>query len=381
MSGPLEGTRVVEIAGLGPAPFCGMVLADLGAEVIRVDRATLVTGGHTSATRNDVHNRGKKSIGVNLKSDSGVEVVLRLVRASDALIEGFRPGVTERLGIGPAQCLAVNPTLVYGRMTGWGQDGPMASTAGHDIDYIALSGALHAIGSPGEPVVPLNLVGDFGGGGMLLAVGVLAALLHSRATGQGQVVDAAMVDGSALLTASHHGFMAEGVWDGARRRANFLDGAAPFYRVYATSDGGHVAVGALEPQFFAELLDKLDLDTSNLPAQTDRAGWPAMTEVLAERFAQRTRDEWSRVFVESDSCVVPVLSFEEAHDHPHNMERKVFLEVDGVVQPGPAPRFSETPGDISRGPVAPGEDTDVLMAGLGYSPEELGKLREAGSIA
>lgn len=381
MSGPLTGVSVVELAGLGPAPFCGMVLADLGATVVRVDRADRVVGGHTSSTRADVLNRGKQSIGVDLKSPDGTEVVLRLAGKADILIEGFRPGVTERLGVGPAECLARNTSLVYGRMTGWGQIGPLSETAGHDIDYIALSGALHAIGPVESPVPPLNLVGDYGGGGMLLAVGVLAALTHARATGQGQVVDAAMVDGSALLMAQHHGFAAEGVWSREERAANLLDGGAPFYSVYETADGKHMAVGALEPQFFAVLLDGLDIDPDDLDPQSDREGWPRMRELFAERFRSRTRDEWTARFEGTDACVAPVLSMSEAPQHRHNTARDNFVTLNGVVQPGPSPRFSASQVALERGPSAPGQDTESILAGLGLTSDEVGKLRASGSVA
>lgn len=379
MTGPLRGVVVTELAGLGPAPFCGMVLADLGARVVKIDRpggAPMPIGSVDS----DVLNRGKRSIAVDLKSPEGAEVVLRLVAGSDALIEGFRPGVTERLGVGPAECLARNPSLVYGRMTGWGQEGPMAGMAGHDIDYIALSGALHSIGPAGEPIPPLNLVGDFGGGGMLMAMGVLAGIIHARGGGEGQVVDAAMVDGSALLMASHHGFVAEGWWV-PQREANLLDGAAPFYTTYETSDGAHVAVGALEPQFFAALIDGLDLTTDDVGPQNDRHGWPAMRELIADRFRSRTRDEWAAHFDGTDACVSPVLSMTEAGDHPHNRLRGTFTEVDGVRQPAPAPRFSGTPARVDHGLAEPGADTDEVLAGAGFSEDEIGKLRETGAIA
>ena len=380
MTGPLQGLRVVEIAALGPAPFCGMVLADLGADVVRVDRADAVIGGHTNSTRNDLMCRGKRSIGVDLKHEEGVSVVLLLVEGADALIEGFRPGVTERLGIGPAQCLARNAALVYGRMTGWGQDGPLSGRAGHDIDYIALSGALAAIGPAETPVPPLNLVGDFGGGGMFLAVGLLAAVLHARETGEGQVVDAAMVDGSALLTTAMHGHIAEGWW-APGRQANLLDGGAPFYSVYETADGGHIAVGALEPQFFGALLDGLGIDQESLPAQGDRKGWPTIKAVLASKFASRSRDEWAEHFAAIDACVAPVLGATEAPGHPHNMAREVFIEVDGVTQPAPGPRFSATPVPASSGPGYPGRDTDLVLQTLGYSETEISMLRRVGAVA
>jgi alpha-methylacyl-CoA racemase len=379
MPGPLHGLVITELAGLGPAPFCGMVLADLGADVIRVDRI----GGNPTPIgpgSGDVLNRGKKSISVDLKNPDGVEVVLRTIARSDALIEGFRPGVAERLGIGPASGLARNPALVYGRMTGWGQDGPMAAMAGHDIDYIALSGALHAIGPVEHPVPPLNLVGDFGGGGMMLAVGVLAAVIQARATGQGQVVDVSMVDGSALLMASHHGYVADGWWS-AERESNLLDGAAPFYTTYAAADGGHVAVGALEPQFFTALLEGLGVSPDEVGPQNDREGWPAMRQVFADRFATRTREEWGDHFSGTDACVAPVLSMTEAPGHEHNVARGTFVEIDGVIQPGPTPRFSVTKAEIAGPSVAPGTHTDEVAASAGFSSDEIGKLRETGAIA
>ncbi len=379
-NGPLSTLQVVELAGLGPAPFCGMVLADLGANVIKVDRVSDVIGGHSPSSRYDLLDRGKRSMGLNLKSGEGVEIALQLISGLDVLIEGFRPGVAEKLGIGPAESLAVNTRLVYGRMTGWGQDGPYASMAGHDIDYIALSGALHPVGGADHPIPPLNLVGDFGGGGMLLALGVVSAVLHARETGIGQVIDAAMVDGSALLTTMQHGMMASGTWQ-PQRESNLLDGAAPFYTTYETSDGEHVAVGALEPQFFAALLDGLELEPTELPNRLDREGWPALREALAKRFIQRTRDEWDQHFAGTDACVAPVLSLMEASSHPHNVARGGFVELDGVSQPGPAPRFSETAASLSGPPAAPGADTELIMASLGYSPSQIGMLRTSGTIA
>lgn len=378
--GPLHGVVVVELAGLGPAPFCGMVLADLGAEVIRVDRVGDVVGGHTSSTRHDLANRGKLSIGLDLKQEPGRRLLLDLVAGAEILIEGFRPGVTERLGLGPAECLAVNTALVYGRMTGYGQEGPLSAEAGHDIDYIALSGALHPIGTEDAPVPPLNLVGDYGGGAMLLAVGVLAALTHARATGQGQVVDAAMVDGSALLTTPLHGFIAEGWWRQARA-SNLLDGGAPFYSVYPTRGGGHIAVGALEPHFYANLLEGLGIDPSILPDRNDREGWPVIRERLAARIAERTRDEWATHFVGREACVAPVLSPQEAPAHPHNLHRRAFVGVEGVTQPAPAPRFSVTVPPAPSGPSYPGRDTDLVLARLGLSGGEISKLRGVGAVA
>jgi len=358
-----------------------MALADLGAEVIRVDRADVVVGDHTSRTKHDLHNRGKRSIGVNLKTPGAVDVVLDLAGTAEILIEGFRPGVTERLGVGPAECLARNTALVYGRVTGWGQEGPIAFTAGHDIDYIALSGVLHAVGPADRPIPPLNLIGDYGGGGMLLALGVMAALLHARATGEGQIVDAAMLDGAALLTTSHHGLMAEGIWAASRRESNPLDGGAPFYAAYETSDGRHMAVGALEPQFYAELLEGLGLEPGDLPAQTDHSGWPALRDLFAEKFLERTRDEWADHFEGTDACVAPVLSMEEAPNHPHNRSRGTFVEVADVTQPAPAPRFSTTPAAISGGPSVPGADTDSILDQLGYSSTQIGMLRSSGAVA
>ncbi|MGH3650938.1 MAG: CaiB/BaiF CoA transferase family protein [Acidimicrobiia bacterium] len=379
MPGPLQGLVIIELAGLGPAPFCGMVLADLGAEVVRIER--IGGGGLIMASpENDLLNRGKTSVAVDLKHEDGVEVVLALVARGDALIEGFRPGVTERLGLGPAQCLARNPALVYGRMTGWGQDGPLAATAGHDIDYLALSGALHSIGPADRPIPPLNLVADFGGGGMLLALGVLAGVIHARETGEGQIVDAAMIDGSALLMASHHGYMADGWWL-PQRESNLLDGGAPFYTTYETSDGAHVAVGALEPQFFTALLVGLDIDPGEIGPQDDREGWPAMRQRLATRFKERSRDEWAANFSGTDACVAPVLSMAEAPAHEHNRQRSTFVELRGVLQPGPAPRFSTSPASIGSPPPLPGSDTDRVLTAAGFSPEEIGKLREAGAIA
>lgn len=377
MPGPLDGLMVTELAGLGPAPFAGMVLADLGATVVRIDRTG--GGGLFAHSPRDVLSRGRLSVAVDLKSEMGREVVLRSVASSEALIEGFRPGVTERLGIGPAQCLARNPALVYGRMTGWGQEGPLSGTAGHDIDYIAVSGALHAIGPAEQPIPPLNLVGDFGGGGMLLVVGVLAALLHARATGVGQVVDAAMTDGSALLTASHHGYMADGWWE-PERAANLLDGAAPFYSTYRTADGRHVAVGALEPQFFSALLDGLDIDPEELGAQNDRENWAAMRSTFAAKFVSRTRDEWASHFAGTDACVAPVLSLAEAPDHPHNAARGTFVDLAGVVQPAPAPRFSVTGTETGLVPATIGSDTEVVLSRLGFAVDEIEQMRATGAV-
>ncbi len=380
MAGPLDGLRVIELAGLGPAPFCGMLLADLGAEVIRVDRIGSVSDWLVSSPRHDLHNRGKRSISIDLKRPEAAEVLLDLVTVSNVLIEGYRPGVTERLGVGPAECLARNTALIYGRMTGWGQEGPQSSMAGHDIDYIALSGVLGSIGTRDRPIPPLNLAADFGGGGMLLALGILAALYSASRTGLGQVVDAAMIDGSALLMTSHHGYRADGWWF-AERESNLLDGGAPFYTTYETSDGERMAVGALEPQFYEELLERLDLDPAELPAQMDRNGWPRIGQALAQRFRQRTRDEWTEHFVGTDACVAPVLSMAEAPGHHHNLERKTFIDVAGVTQPAPAPRFSRTPTGAPSEPPAAGSHTDAVLAELGYSAGKVGMLRGSGAVA
>jgi alpha-methylacyl-CoA racemase len=373
--GPLAGVRVVELAGIGPGPFCAMVLADLGAEVLRVDRPAASRPGWPAVLA-----RGRRSVAVDLKHPDGAGVVLDLVAAADALVEGFRPGVAERLGIGPDACLARNPRLVYGRVTGWGQEGPWRQAAGHDIDYIALAGALHPIGQAGgPPVPPLNLVGDFGGGGMLLALGVVAALLEAGRSGAGQVVDAAMVDGAALLTTQFHELLAAGLWAEARG-ANLLDGGAPFYGVYETADGRHLAVGALEPQFWAELLRRLGLDGGDLPAQLDRDGWPLLRERLAALFRTRTREEWCELLAGTDACVAPVLGLGEAPAHPHNRARGTFVDVGGVTQPAPAPRFSRTPCDPPAPAARPGEHTDQALADWGLPPDKIARLRATAAI-
>ncbi|MCP3909625.1 MAG: CoA transferase [Actinomycetia bacterium] len=381
--GPLEGITVVELAGIGPGPFCAMMLADMGAEVIRVDRASAVMGGDPASPPVDVLNRGRRSIGVDLKSPDGVEAVMKLVESADALIEGFRPGVTERLGLGPEDCLARNPKLVYGRMTGWGQDGPYAQAAGHDINYIALAGALEPIGRRGGgPMPPLNLVGDFGGGGMLLAYGVVCGVLNAARTGQGQVIDAAMVDGAAALMTMFHAMNAMGVWDTENRGTNMLDTGAHFYDVYETSDGLYISIGSIEPQFYAELLEKSGLgDQDDLPRQTDRDSWEGMKERVAGLFKTKTRDEWCEIMEHSDVCFAPVLSLTEAPKHPHNVHRQTFIEPNGVVQPAPAPRFSRTQAQIKRPPAHTGQHTDEVLAEAGYSADDLAALRESGAIA
>jgi len=375
--GPLEGVRVVEIAGIGPGPFCAMLLADMGAEVVRVDRPA----AEDSPGLPQLLGRGRRSLVVDLKHERGAEVVLRLAADADALIEGFRPGVAERLGIGPDVCLARNPRLVYGRMTGWGQDGPLRHAAGHDIDYIAVAGALHPIGQQGRaPVPPLNLLGDYGGGGLLLAFGIACGLLEARRSGQGQVIDAAIVDGAALLTTMVHELAPLGLWN-ERRGTNLLDGGAPFYGVYETADGEHMAVGALEPKFYAELLGRLGLDAGDLPAPADRARWPQLRERLAAVFRTRTRAEWCELLEGSDACVAPVLRPSEAPAHRHNLERGTFVPVGGSPQPAPAPRFSRTPPTPPSPPPAPGQHTDEVLAAWGFDAAEIAGLRAAGAVA
>jgi alpha-methylacyl-CoA racemase len=377
MPGPLAGVRVVELAGIGPVPFAGMVLADLGADVVRVDRP----GRPGAVARMEVLNRGRRSIAVDLKHPDGVEVVLRLAAGADALIEGFRPGVAERLGVGPEACRSRNRLLVYGRMTGWGQEGPYAAEAGHDITYAAVAGALAHIGRAGQaPTPPLNLVADFGGGGMLLAVGIVSALLAARRTGEGQVVDAAMVDGVALLMAPFFAGFRSGYFT-AERGTNLLDSGAPFYDCYACADGRWVAVGALEPQFFAALVAGLGLDPDELGGQHDRAGWPEMRRRFAAAFATRRRDDWVAHFAGRDACVAPVLTTEETFADPHLAARATVVEVDGVPQPAPAPRFAATPATLDRPPPSPGEHTDQLLAEAGYAPGEAAALRAAGTVA
>jgi alpha-methylacyl-CoA racemase len=381
--GPLAGIRILEIAGIGPGPFAAFMLADMGADIVKVDRAGAVRGGDPSTPPGDTLQRGRRSVGVDLKSPEGVEVVLRLVEQADGLFEPFRPGVAERLGIGPDACLARNPKLVYGRMTGWGQEGPYAHTAGHDINYIALAGALAHIGRAGEaPVPPLNLVGDFGGGGMFLAFGMVCALLEAQRSGQGQVVDAAMVDGAASLMMMFHAFRAMGIFDEERRGTNLLDTGAHFYDVYETADAKYVSIGSIEPQFYAELLRLTGLDGEDLPHQMDATQWGTMKERLAGIFRSRTRDEWCSIMEGTDVCFAPVLTMSEAARHPHNVARGTFIERDGIVQPAPAPRFSRTPGAVQRPPSHAGQHTDeVLGEWLDLDPDAVAKLRAAGAVA
>ncbi len=382
VTGPLAGLRVVEIASIGPGPFCAMLLSDMGAEVIRVDKATAVVAGADPANPpKDILNRGRRSLAVDLKSPGGVEVVLELASKADALIEGFRPGVMERLGLGPQECRERNPKLVYGRMTGWGQTGPLASAAGHDINFVALSGALEPIGRRGQPpTIPLNLVGDFGGGGLMLAFGIVCALLEAANSGQGQVVDAAMVEGAAYLTSMVHSFRAMGMWND-ERGTNLIDGGAPFYDVYECADGKYVSIGPIEPQFYALFLEAVGLDEQDLGAQYDKSRWPMAKERIAAAFKAKPRDEWQAVMEGTDICFAPVLSLSEAPNHPHNKAREAFVEMNGVVQPSPSPRFSRTPPQIASPPAYPGQHTREVLADWGFSPEEIETYLTTGAIA
>jgi alpha-methylacyl-CoA racemase len=373
-SGPLHGLKLVEFVGLGPAPFCSMLFADLGAEVIRIDRLGSA-GALGLPPRFDVVARGRRSIALDLRSEAGREAALQLLARADALIEGFRPGVMERLGLGPEDCLSRNPRLVYGRMTGWGQTGPLARTAGHDIDYLALSGALHAIGhAGGRPVPPLNYVADYGGGAMFLAFGLMAALHEARGSGQGQVVDAAMTEGASLLSSIFHGLRAAGEWS-ERRGENLLDSGAPFYDTYACADGRFLALGALEPQFQAELLQRLGITEPELAAPVPRERWPQLRERLTALLATRSRDDWCTVFEGGDACVAPVLDWDEAPRHPQHQARSAFIELDGVTQAAPAPRFSRTPAARPTPPVAPGADTEAILRDWGVDAAVVERLR------
>jgi alpha-methylacyl-CoA racemase len=376
VSGPLSGVKVVELAAIGPAPFGVMLLADLGADVVRVDRAAAARGEVGMEAMMAGLSRNRRSVAVDLKSDEGREVVLRLVADADVLVEGFRPGVAERLGIGPAECEEVNPRLVYARMTGWGQQGPLAQRAGHDIDYAAIAGILHTVGRPQDPPPPpVNYLADFGGGGAYLAMGIMAALIERQTSGKGQVVDAAMVDGAASLTAFVHGLRAIGAWSD-ERGTNLLDGGAPYYDTYRCADGRYLALGALESQFFAELCEGLGISEDEFP-QLDQSSWPEQKKRIAEIVASRTRDEWAEAFEGTDACVAPVLDLTEAPEHPHNVAREAFLEVDGFAQPAPAPRLSRTPGDVRRGAPKPGEHTEEVLAPLGLDVEAL---RASGAV-
>ncbi|MDX2154991.1 MAG: CaiB/BaiF CoA-transferase family protein [Hyphomicrobiaceae bacterium] len=374
--GPLKGYRVIEMAGIGPAPFCAMMLADMGAEVIRVDRRERADLGLERKPAFEIMNRGRRSIAVDIKKPEAVAIVKRLVKDADAIIEGFRPGVMERLGLGPDVLAAINPRLVFGRMTGFGQEGPLAQRAGHDINYIALAGVLQHLGRAGErPIHPLNLVGDFGGGGMYLAFGVVCAMLEAQRSGKGQVVDAAMVDGAASLMAMFHGMWAEGIWR-EERGTNMLDTGAPWYDVYETKDGKWVSIGAIEKRFYADLLHRLGLGHEKLPAQHDRAGWPTLRARFTEIFKSRTRDAWETAFEGSDACFAPVLAISEVTRHPHNALRNTFVERDGVQQPAPAPRFSRTRAELGAAPKAAGADTVEVLIEAGYSESEIARLRK-----
>ncbi len=377
--GPLSGVKVVELQGIGPGPYCGMMLADMGAEIIRVDRAG---SAGSPANTSDILARGRKSIAVDLKQEQGVETVLKLVADADVLIEGFRPGVMERLGLGPDVCLGRNERLIYGRMTGWGQYGSMAHAAGHDINYISLSGALHAIGGKDStPVPPLNLVGDFGGGGMLLAFGIAAALYETSRSGKGQVIDAAMTDGSALLMNAIFGIMNRGQWS-HERGTNLLDGGAHFYGTYTTKDKKWISIGSIEPQFYALLLEKTGLaGDDSMPRQMSRGDWPALQDKFTEVFAQKTRDEWDAIMLGTDICYAPILTFEEACANEHNSERQTFVEQDGITQAAPAPRFSRTEPTLPSTAVAPGAHTDEILASLNLSSTEIAALKDQGAVA
>jgi len=380
MGGPLSGMKVLELAGIGPGPFCCMMLADLGADILRVDRLAPADLGLPLDRKFDVLARGRRSIGLDLKEASAVAIVMELLEKADVLVEGFRPGVAERLGIGPQPCLARNPRLVYGRITGWGQDGPLARTAGHDINYIALTGALHAVGRAGQaPVPPLNLVGDYGGGGMYLAFGIMCALYERNRSGRGQVVDAAMTDGAASLMSIFYGRMAAGAWRD-ERGVNMIDGGAPWYGVYETADGKHVAVGAIEQRFYDALIKRLGLDGAGLPDRDDRSRWPQLRARLRDTFLQKTRDQWCEILEEQDVCFAPVLSLGEAPSHPHNRARETFVEAEGVTQPAPAPRFSRTPGAIVRGAPRPGEGAADLLSDWGFDSSAIARFRDAGAL-
>jgi alpha-methylacyl-CoA racemase len=382
MPGPLSGYRIIELAGIGPGPFAAMMLADMGAEVIRVERAAAVRGPAPDTPNFDVLLRGRRNIAIDLKHPEGVATLLDLAASADALIEGFRPGVMERLGLGPEECLRRNPRLVFGRMTGWGQSGPYANSAGHDINYISLAGALAHFGRDGQPPVPpLNMVGDFGGGGMFLAFGVVCALLEAQRSGNGQVVDAAMVDGAATLMSMFWAFKTIGLFDENRRGANLLDTGAHFYDVYRCADGTYVSVGSIEPQFYAELLRLTGLESdSEFSRQMDKSAWPRLKLRLAERFATKTRDEWCSLMEGTDVCFAPVLTMSEAAEHPHNVERGTFVEIAGTTQPAPAPRYSRTPGEIGSAPAHPGQHTAEILRDWGFDAARIEALLASHAV-
>ena len=375
--GPLNGYTVIELAGIGPAPMGGMMLADMGAEVIRIERA----GAADPRITERVSGRGKKSVVLNLKDPSGVETLLRMVENADVLIDPYRPGVCEKLGIGPEQCLERNPKLVFARMTGWGQEGPLANAAGHDINYIAITGALYAMGRKGEkPVPPLNLVGDMGGGGMLLITGILAALLEAGNSGQGQVIDVAMVDGAAQLMWMFHGFETIGGWDPTQRESNMLDGGAHFYDTYECADGEYVAIGSIEPQFYALLKAKAGLSEEDFGDQNNKDNWPEMKQKITEVFLSKTQAQWCELMEGTDVCFAPVLNFKDAPSHPANVARNTYIEMDGVTQPAPAPRFSRTRSEVAHGVHGLGEDTDTVLGAMGFGEQEIASLRDGGAI-
>jgi alpha-methylacyl-CoA racemase len=383
MAGPLSGLRVIEMAGIGPGPFACMLLSDLGADVIRVDRPG---GGNLSGdgAPGDVLQRGRRSIAVNLKSADGVETVLKLLETADVVTEGFRPGVMEKLGLGPGVCLARNPRLIYGRMTGWGQEGPLSHAAGHDLNYIAITGALASIGrADSGPVPPLNLLGDFGGGSMYLIMGILAALFERGNSGKGQVIDAAITDGVISLMAAIQGLEGVGLWDGAQRQTNMLDGGAHYYDTYQCADGEWVSLGSIEPQFYALLMEKLGIEVgeASFEAQFDKARWPVMKNKIATAIKQKTRDQWCEILEGTDACFAPVLSIAEAPEHEHNKARKSFVEIEGFTQTAPAPRFSRTPGQVSRLPVGPGRDSDEILRELGLEEATIESLKESGAVS
>ena len=379
MTGPLSGYKIIEIAGIGPGQLCGMLLADLGATVIRIDRKEDADLGIGMPAKYNLMNRSRHAVAVDLKSTAGVDLVKTLLGEADALFEGFRPGVMERLGLGPDVCLALNPKLVYGRMTGWGQEGPMAQAVGHDPNYIALTGVLASIGDKnGAPVYPLNLVGDFGGGGVYLAFGLLAALLETNRSGKGQVVDAAMVDGIASMMTLFHGMLAGRMWQ-EERGSNMIDAGAPNVHVYRTSDDGYVAVGAVEARFFKNLTDTLGLDI-NPDLRNNPKHWAALIKQIQQEFLKKTRAEWTEVFAEVDACVSPVLSLTEATQQEHLLARRTYVDVDGISQPAPAPRFSRTPGEISHSPKASGTDNISALKGWGMLPDQVEQLEREGTL-
>ncbi|MDO8798722.1 CaiB/BaiF CoA-transferase family protein [Phenylobacterium sp.] len=372
--GPLTGLKIIEFAGIGPGPFCGMLLSDLGADVVRIDRK-----GSGGASPANVSARGRRSVGLDLKNPQAIETCLKLMEGADAVFEGFRPGVMERLGLGPEVALKRNPKLVYGRMTGWGQTGPYANAAGHDMNYIAISGALHAIGTKDKPVPPLNLVGDFGGGALYLAFGLMAGIISARETGTGQVIDAAMSDGAASLMAMFYGMKASGIWSNDRR-ANMLDGGAHFYDTYQCSDGKWISIGSIEPQFYALLLEKTGITDPAFAAQMNRGEWDSLRDKLAEVIGKKTQDEWSAIMGGTDVCFAPVLDLDEAPRHAHNVARQTFVEVAGVTQPAPAPRFSATPGAIQGPPPAIGAHDTEALTDWGFSGAEIDALKAAGAL-